>query len=241
MPLAARKADFSVVSGLANYPASITTKEFAGSHARGTGALLTQAPLRFTSSKDIQNGISVDQVIANHLKAHTRLPSLEVGVSAGSATGNCEDGYSCAYLHNISWSGPTTFLPKEVSPRALWNRLFSADARPADGPDAGRLHHADGDPACRAARRGQGDPLPQERARRGPGRRRPPERAAGPARSGQAGRVPHLGGRAAAPDRRLRDAGRAGAGAGRRLRARDPARRGERRVATSSTSSCCRT
>ncbi len=134
-PLAALRPHFNVVSGLANYPASITTKEFAGSHARGTGGLLTQSPLRFTSSKDIQNGISVDQVVASHLRAQTRLPSLEVGVAAGSATGNCEDGYSCAYLHNISWSGPTTFLPKEVSPRALWNRLFAgAGAMPAGAP-----------------------------------------------------------------------------------------------------------
>jgi hypothetical protein len=133
-PLAALRGELSVVSGLANYPASITTKEFAGSHARGTGALLTQTPLRFTASKDIQNGISLDQVIANQLKAFTRLPSLEVGVSAGSATGNCEDGYSCAYLHNISWSGPTTFMPKEVNPRALWNRLFGGAAGPGPRP-----------------------------------------------------------------------------------------------------------
>ena len=50
-PLEALRAQFTVVSGLANYPASITTKEFAGSHARGTGALLTQAPLRFTADQ----------------------------------------------------------------------------------------------------------------------------------------------------------------------------------------------
>jgi hypothetical protein len=132
-PLAALKSQFSVVSGLANYPASITTKEFAGSHARGTGALLTQAPLRFTSGKDVQNGISIDQVIANAIKSKTRLPSLEVGVAAGSATGNCEDGYSCAYLHNISWSGPTTFMPKETSPKALFNRIFAGGV-PKPGP-----------------------------------------------------------------------------------------------------------
>src|SRR4029453_9647387 len=112
-PLDPLRAQFNVVSGLANSPASITTKEFAGSHARGTGALLTQAPLRFTAAKDIQNGISLDQQIANAVKGFTRLPSLELGVSSGSATGNCEDGYSCAYLHNISWSGATTFMPKE--------------------------------------------------------------------------------------------------------------------------------
>jgi hypothetical protein len=134
-PLAALRSEFSVVSGLANYPASITTKEFAGSHARATGALLTQTPLRFTSSRNIQNGVSLDQMIANQIKDRTRLPSLEVGVSAGSATGSCEDGYSCAYLHNISWNSPTTFSPKEVSPRAIWNRLFTGPgARPAPPP-----------------------------------------------------------------------------------------------------------
>jgi hypothetical protein len=136
-PLAALKVDFNVISGLANYPASITTKEFAGSHARGTGALLTQSPLRFTAAKDIQNGISLDQMVANHVKQLTRLPSLEVGVSSGSATGNCEDGYSCAYLHNISWSGPTTFMPKETNPRALFNRLFAGGVPSAPMPPAG--------------------------------------------------------------------------------------------------------
>ncbi len=123
--LAALKSQVSVISGLANYPASITTKEFAGSHARGTGAILTQAPLRFTSSKDISNGISIDQVIANHIKSQTRLPSLEVGAVSGSATGNCEDGYSCAYLHNVSWGSATTFMPKETNPRTLFNRIFA--------------------------------------------------------------------------------------------------------------------
>ena len=138
-PMAGLQGDFNVVSGLANYPASITTKEFAGSHARGAGALLTQSPLRFTASKDIQNGISLDQVIANHIKSQTRLPSLELGVVSGSATGNCEDGYSCAYLHNISWNSPTTFMPKETKPRALFDRLFTGgltNPSPAPSPAA---------------------------------------------------------------------------------------------------------
>jgi hypothetical protein len=134
-PLAALKSQFSVLSGLANYPASITTKEFAGSHARGTGAVLTQAPLRFTSAKDIQNGISIDQLVANQIKSQTRLPSLEIGAVAGSATGNCEDGYSCAYLHNISWSGSTTFMPKETSAKTLFTRIFAGGVpKPAPTP-----------------------------------------------------------------------------------------------------------
>jgi hypothetical protein len=127
-PLRPYKADLNVISGLANYPASIVTKEFAGSHARGAGALLTQAPLAFTAGADIKNGISLDQVLANQLKAQTALPSLELGIRAGSAGGNCEDGFSCAYLHNISWSSPTTPMKKLTDPRAVFSRLFAAGA-----------------------------------------------------------------------------------------------------------------
>ncbi|MBX7098990.1 MAG: DUF1552 domain-containing protein [Myxococcaceae bacterium] len=131
-PLQPYKSKLSVVSGLSNYPASITTQEFAGAHARGTGALLTQCPLAFTSGTNIKNGISVDQVIANSLKTQTRLPSLELGARAGSQSGNCEDGYSCAYVHNLSWSGPTTPMPKMTKPRDVFNRLFAGGVPSAD-------------------------------------------------------------------------------------------------------------
>ena len=126
-PLEPYRANFNVISGLANTPASVVTGDvFAGSHARATGAMLSQMPLTFTSGNNIKNGISVDQVIANQLKVQVpglRLPSLELGAVYAGATGNCEDGFSCAYLTNLAWSGPTTFLPKETNPRAVFDRL----------------------------------------------------------------------------------------------------------------------
>jgi hypothetical protein len=135
-PLRPHKANLNVISGLANYPASIVTKEFAGSHARGAGALLTQSPLAFTAGSDIKNGVSLDQVLAGHLAGATTLPSLELGIRAGSAGGNCEDGFSCAYLHNISWSSPTTPMKKLTDPRATYQRLFGngVTTRPPDVP-----------------------------------------------------------------------------------------------------------
>jgi hypothetical protein len=126
-PLEAYRANFNVITGLANTPASVVSGDvFAGSHARATGAMLTQMPLTFTSGTNIKNGISVDQVIANLLKQQVpglRLPSLELGAVYAGATGNCEDGFSCAYLTNLAWSGPTTFLPKETNPKAVFDRL----------------------------------------------------------------------------------------------------------------------
>src|SRR6185503_4635459 len=33
-------------------------------------------------------------------------------------------GYSCAYTNTVSWRTPTTPLPVEMNPRALFERLF---------------------------------------------------------------------------------------------------------------------
>ena len=60
--------------------------------------------------------------------------------------GNCENGYSCAYLNSTSWRTPTTPLPHERDPRVVFERLFgdggSAAARlaaDAEGPQHPRL------------------------------------------------------------------------------------------------------
>jgi hypothetical protein len=127
-PIAPYRADCAVISGLANYPASIVSKEFAGSHARATGALLTQTPLAFTAGVGVKNGVSLDQVIAARTKSETRLPSLQLGTRAGSTAGDCEDGFSCAYLHNLSWADASTPLRKQTSPKDVFDRLFAPGA-----------------------------------------------------------------------------------------------------------------
>lgn len=131
-PLQAYKADFNVITGLGNYTASISNI-FGGSHSRSCGSLLTQCPIASPDvSKDIQNGVSLDQIIAGNIGKQTRFPSMEVGSRASSLTGNCEDSFSCAYNNNISWSGPTTPQVKQVNPRDIFNRFFKD--LPASGP-----------------------------------------------------------------------------------------------------------
>ena len=64
-----------------NTPASVVSGNvFAGSHARATGAMLTQVPLTFTSGTNFKAGISFDQMIANDLKV--RVPSLRLLVTS---------------------------------------------------------------------------------------------------------------------------------------------------------------
>lgn len=121
-PLAPIQHKVSVLSGLANEAARV--QGVPGDHARGTGTFLTCRTLNH-SVDDIYNGVSVDQVAAQALGSETLFPSLELGMDGGATVGDCDNGYSCAYQRNISWSSPTTPLPKITDPRLLFSRLFA--------------------------------------------------------------------------------------------------------------------
>ena len=54
----------------------------------------------------------------------TQLGSLEIGLESPTLAGDCDSGYSCAYTNTISWRSPTTPNPMEISPRAVFERLF---------------------------------------------------------------------------------------------------------------------
>lgn len=121
-PLAGVQEHVSVLSKLANRPAR---PDGPGDHASGTGAFLTCAHPRKTEGADIQNGISLDQYMANALGDDTTLRSLQLGIDGGSSAGGCDSGYSCAYARNVSWSGPATPLPKLTDPAIVFDRLFA--------------------------------------------------------------------------------------------------------------------
>jgi len=132
-PLAAMKNDFSVISGLQNN----VVYDPNGAHATGTGGSLTCAhPTK--SLSNLNNGISADQVIANAYRGKTPFASLEVGTFDRDGTAsNCDDGYSCGYTRNISWSTPTTPNSKEVNPQALFTRLFGTFVPPSTPAPSG--------------------------------------------------------------------------------------------------------
>lgn len=124
-PLAAHRDQTLVLTGLANRNA---IESLPGDHARGTGAFLTaQLPVR-TEGSGIRNGISVDQVAAAELGLATRFSSLQLGMEGGISVGNCDSGYSCAYVRNISWADAETPLPKMTNPLVVFHRLFGTPA-----------------------------------------------------------------------------------------------------------------
>jgi len=96
----------------------------AGDHARDGSVYLTGMHPKKTDGKDINVGVSADQVIAQQVGGDTRFPSLELGTDGGAQSGNCDSGYSCAYSSNISWRTANQPNTKETSPRNLFIRLF---------------------------------------------------------------------------------------------------------------------
>ncbi len=96
----------------------------AGDHARAGATWLTGVHPKKTEGSGIHSGISIDQIAARELGKSTQLASLELGLDSPSLAGGCDSGYSCAYTNTISWRGPTTPMPMEMNPRAVFERLF---------------------------------------------------------------------------------------------------------------------
>jgi hypothetical protein len=80
-----------------------------------------------TTGADIQDGTTIDQLIAQKIGQETLLPSLQLALEdPGANSSNCGEGYSCAYTNSISWSSPTQPLPMELDPQVAFERLFGS-------------------------------------------------------------------------------------------------------------------
>ena len=123
-PLAPFKDQLLVLTGLSNQPAVALQGEPAGGHGRISGAFLTGVHAKPTEGRDFQAGVSVDQIAAAQFRQHTQLASLELGLETSDLAGACDVGYSCAYINTLCWSSPTSPLPMETNPRAVFERLF---------------------------------------------------------------------------------------------------------------------
>ena len=108
--------------GLADEPANLV--KGGGDHARAAGTFLTGVPYKTTAGADVYGAVSMDQIAAKELARETQLASLELGIESNAMLGSCDGGASCAYTNTIAWSTPTTPLPIENDPRAVFERLF---------------------------------------------------------------------------------------------------------------------
>lgn len=132
-PLDAFKDRAVLCGGLATESAKLLR---GGDHIKSSGTFLTGTPFEDRSAQ-VRAAVSMDQIAAAELAQDTQLASLELGMEDPGLLGSCDGGLSCAYTNTIAWRTPTTPLPVENDPRAVFERLFGtagstdADARRA--------------------------------------------------------------------------------------------------------------
>jgi hypothetical protein len=124
-PLAAFQDRMLVISGLShNHGGRALQGENTGDHARAGASYLSGVHPRKTEGADTLAGISMDQIAARQIGAENQFASLELGVDSPELLGQCEAGYSCAYMNSICWRTPSTPMPMENRPRVVFERLF---------------------------------------------------------------------------------------------------------------------
>ena len=84
-----------------------------GIHPGQTGNLLSGA--RLQRGAELRGGVSMDQVLAEHLGRETLQPSLVLGCEQ-PVTGYHETNFSMAYSSHISWQDATSPVPMETYP-----------------------------------------------------------------------------------------------------------------------------
>ena len=96
-----------------------------GVHARASTRFLTGMPPRFTTgSRSAGRHLDGPDPRAASSGKTRSCASLELELESTESAGTCDLGYSCAYTNTIAWRSPTTPLPMENNPRAVFERLF---------------------------------------------------------------------------------------------------------------------
>jgi Protein of unknown function (DUF1552) len=123
-PLEPFKDQTTIFSGLWSKSAEPPPGVTGADHWVAAAYLCADKPKK-TTGADIQDGITIDQIIAQKIGQETLIPSLQLAIEdPGANSSNCGEGYSCAYTNSISWSTPYTPLPMELNPQIVFERMF---------------------------------------------------------------------------------------------------------------------
>jgi hypothetical protein len=115
-PLSPLRPKLNVINGLFNKHAL-----GVGIHPGQTGNILSGAALQ--KGAELKGGISVDQMLAQHIGEETVQPSMVLGCEQ-PITGYHETNFSMAYSSHISWQSATSPVPMEVYPSLAFDALF---------------------------------------------------------------------------------------------------------------------
>jgi len=121
-PLSSFKKDMLILGGLKNNLVDVRGTD--GHYSKTAPFLSCMAITKTTGSNISTNGVSMDQVVANHHGKKTRFASLEYGLDPVKGGVDELVGYTRLYGASISWESPTRPRPKEINPRFAFDRLF---------------------------------------------------------------------------------------------------------------------
>lgn len=119
-PLQKVKSEILVFTELMN-KASI---EGDGHYVKVAPFLTGTAITKTTGSNLRCGGVSMDQLVAQHIGNLTPLPSLELSVESVTMGVDTNVGFTRLYGSHISWSTPTTPVTREINPQLAFDRLF---------------------------------------------------------------------------------------------------------------------
>jgi hypothetical protein len=124
-PLEPLRSRLNIITNL-SHPLAYGPGGATGNHNRSSAAFLSGA--KAESGAQPRLGVTMDQVVAQHLGQNTPMPSLELMIEAASLS--CGEGLSCAYRNTISWQNDISPLPMQNNPQVVFEQLFGDGATP---------------------------------------------------------------------------------------------------------------
>lgn len=121
-PLEPFKQELLVLNELKNREVDVRGTD--GHYAKTAPFLTCHNIIKTTGSNINVNGVSMDQLAAQHIGHQTMFPSLEYGIDPITSGVDQNVGYTRLYGSSISWINPDQPCPKEIDPYYAFNRLF---------------------------------------------------------------------------------------------------------------------
>ena len=123
---------------------------------------LTGTHITKTTGSNLRcGGVSLDQLVAQHVGNMTLLPSLELSVEPPTTYVDTNVGFTALYGSHISWNTPTTPMTREINPQLAFDRLFrsTTPGKSVSKNDASVLDAVMGDARGLQTKIGQADRL----------------------------------------------------------------------------------
>lgn len=120
-PLQSHKDDLLILAGMMNKNSN--TRE-DGHYTKTANFLTSMRIAKTVNAKVDSGGISVDQLMANHVGQNTFFPSLQYGLDRIRSGVDTAVGFTRLYGGTISWQGRNQPCSREIDPRMAFDRLF---------------------------------------------------------------------------------------------------------------------